>query len=337
MVRNAVVGGMSLVLLGCMGGWGLAEEDSAAEILGRGVHAYNAGDLTQANSLLTQLIDKNSVDPRVYYFRGLALAGLGDRQAAIADFTRGADLEVNGEKKFNVSQSLERIQGQQRIDIEQQRAAARSAAAQKKKKRDQARYEQLQRRDDVVLYDPKRPAPDLSDVAVPPTPQPDPSDPFRSAMVLTGGKQVEVAAPPSMQTDVDPFAEDGKVPAGDPFAAESTKPADDDPFSAAKTPKPKTEAEDPFGGESPFGEDMPKAEEDPFADLPDAKPAGSSGGGSAVGSVFRLLGKTLSEQPADRNPFQDSKAGGEAETPEAPPAEQPAKKAEAADEDDPFK
>ena len=148
MVRNAVVGRMSLVLLGCLGGWGLAEEDSDSEIFGRGVHAYNAGDLTQANSLLTQLIDKNSNDPRPYYFRGLAQFGLGDGQAAIADYARGADLEVNGEKKFNVSQALQRVQGQQRIDIEQQRTAARRAAADKKKKRDQVRYEQLQRRED---------------------------------------------------------------------------------------------------------------------------------------------------------------------------------------------
>jgi hypothetical protein len=351
MIRNAVVGLTSLALLACIGGWGLAEEDSAAEIYGRSVHAYNAGDFAKATGLLTQLIDKKTADPRPYYFRGLAQAGLGNLDAAKADYAQGAKLEVNGKQKFDVAQALQRVQGRQRIDIEQQRASARRAAVEKKKKRDQARYERLRRREDLVLYDPSRPAPDLSNLSIPEPAQANAPDPFGSDVVLTGGKPVEVAAPAAMETKADPFAPEGEEQPRDPFATSPAKPDEpEDPFGKTEKggqdmPEEGEEAkEDPFG-ESPFGKDMPKAEEDPFGDIPDgAIPgAGAGGGGGAIGGIFRMLGKTLSEQSSDRNPFAESGAEGKAQTPESPPAEkpaeepakEPAKDAEA--EDDPFK
>lgn len=355
MIRNAVVGLTSLALLGCIGGWGLAEEDSGtAEIYGRSVHAYNAGDYAKATELLTQLIDKKTADPRPYYFRGLAQAGLGNLDGAKADYALGANLEVNGKQKFDVAQALQRIQGQQRIDIEQQRALARRLAAEKKKKRDQARYERLRRREDLVLYDPNRPAPDLSNLSIPEPAQGNAPDPFSSDVVLTGGKQVEVAAPEAMKTKADPFATEGEQPR-DPFATSPAKPEKpEDPFSTdeggqAMPEKGEKAEEDPFG-ESPFGEDMPKAEEDPFADIPDgATPgAGAGGSGSGLGGIFRMLGKTLSEQSSDRNPFKEPEAEGGAQRPETPPAEEPTEEGPAEEpakepakdggaEDDPFK
>jgi hypothetical protein len=358
MIRNAVVGLMSLALLGCVGGWALAEDLGASEIYGRGVHAYNSGDLIKATELLTQLINKQTVDPRVYYFRGLAQAGLGSIDAARADFARGADLEVNGKQKFDVAAALQRVQGQPRMEIERQRAAARRAAAAKKKKRDLARYERLRRREDLVLYDPNRPAIDRSELTIPNPVQSHPSDPFSSEMVLTGGKQVEVAAPETMETDADPFAGEGEDKPRDPFAADPGKPAEpEDPFGSEEKKEPaenpfgeqmpaEEKAEDPFG-ESPFGEEMPKAEEDPFADIPEGETpqALPSGGGGAVGNIFRILGKTLSEQSADRNPFTES--GDDAGEP-TPPAEAPDDNAsgqaptddapkDTKAEDDPFK
>jgi hypothetical protein len=364
MIRNAVVGIMSLALLGCVGGWARAEDQGAADIYGRGVHAYNSGDLFKATELLTQLINKQTVDPRVYYFRGLAQSGLGSIDAARADFAKGAELEVNGKQKYDVAAALQRVQGQQRMEIERQRAAARRAAAAKKKKRDQARYEQLRRREDLVLYDPNRPAVDRSELSIPNPVASHPSDPFSSEMVLTGGKAVQVAAPETMETEADPFAAGGEDKPRDPFAADPGKPAEpEDPFSSED--KKKEQAENPFGeqmpadekaedpfGESPFGEAMPKAEEDPFADIPDGGAPGAlpSGGGGAVGNIFRMLGKTLSEQSSDRNPFEES---GDDAGEQTPPAEAPAEDAseqapaddapkdtapkDAEAEDDPFK
>ena len=59
------------------------------QMYGTGVHAYFSRQYTDAYNDLTSAIDAGSVDPRVYYFRGLAFLNLGRPEEAEAH--RGAE------------------------------------------------------------------------------------------------------------------------------------------------------------------------------------------------------------------------------------------------------
>ncbi len=280
MIRHKSVGWMTLVLIGLVGQHVAGQDEGAAELYGRGVHAYFAGDYELAVSLLSESIEKNDLDPRSYYFRGLALASIAGVDSGLADFRQGADVEINRTDRpvYDINGALQRVQGSLRLELEKVRAATCKAAVGRKKKRDLVRYEELKRREDIVLFDPNRPVPQVKlDL-----PKPDLGgqlDPFASGTAFSGGKQVENVVPaevePAMPGDTgqpqDPFAaagpEAGKTPAeaADPFASPGKS---DDPFGSAKpavktppAPKPATDA-------NPFGENMPKL------DLPvDEEPA----------------------------------------------------------------
>jgi Flp pilus assembly protein TadD len=96
---------------------------------GKASGAYNAKDYSQAESLLTELIEANSTDPRVYYFRGLTRFTLGRSDDARPDFEEGARLEASGSARTNVSRSLERVQGPARLMLEKYRGEAKRAAS----------------------------------------------------------------------------------------------------------------------------------------------------------------------------------------------------------------
>ena len=94
MSRNKVVGWMILVLVALVGANVYGQSKSATELYGSGVHAYFSNDYKLAIELLTKAIEQKDTDPRVYYFRGLAKAGLSGDEAAQADFAMGAEVEV---------------------------------------------------------------------------------------------------------------------------------------------------------------------------------------------------------------------------------------------------
>lgn len=96
---------------------------------GKATSAYAVKDYRQAESLLTELIEANSTDPRVYYYRGLARFALGRSEEARPDFEEGARLEAAGTSRVNVSRALERIQGPARRALEKYRSEARRAAS----------------------------------------------------------------------------------------------------------------------------------------------------------------------------------------------------------------
>ena len=249
MIRHKSVGWMTLVLIGLVGSSVTGQDEGAAELYGRGVHAYFAADYELAVELLSKSIEKNGLDPRCYYFRGLARANMKGLDAGLADFTQGADVEINRTDRpvYDINGALQRVQGRLRLELEKVRAATRKAAVARKKKRDLVRYEELKRREDIVLFDPNRPAPQVKlDL---PTPdlggQP---DPFDSGMAFSGGKQVanvvvepvQPSGEPAMPADAgqprDPFAAagaEGKGPAepADPFASPGKNA---DPFGAAE-------------------------------------------------------------------------------------------------------
>ena len=106
------------------------------DAIGGGIHAYYSGDYHRAYDDLTNAIEAGADDPRSYYFRGLAALKLGRTSEAEADFSAGADRELSTGSIRRVSQSLERIQGHDRLTLERFRARARLGALQ----RDQELY-----------------------------------------------------------------------------------------------------------------------------------------------------------------------------------------------------
>ena len=83
-----------------------AQSEVLAEMYGRGVHAYYAGDYTTAYESLTMAIDNGTDDPRAYYFRGLVSQMSGRQEEAKDDWTKGAEMEANGKANPAIGRSL---------------------------------------------------------------------------------------------------------------------------------------------------------------------------------------------------------------------------------------
>ena len=96
---------------------------------GDAVSAYYARDYQSATKLLSDLIDKQTSDPRVYYYRGLIAHAQGKSDAAKSDFETGAKLEASGKNRVDVGKAIERVQGSVRSELEIIRRDARQAAA----------------------------------------------------------------------------------------------------------------------------------------------------------------------------------------------------------------
>ena len=106
-----------------------ASAQSRVSPYGKATAAYAVKDYKEAESQLTELIETNSTDPRVYYFRGLTRYALGRTDEARPDFEEGARLEALGASRVNVSRALERIQGPARRTLEKSRSEAKRAAS----------------------------------------------------------------------------------------------------------------------------------------------------------------------------------------------------------------
>ena len=140
----AVAGGL---LVGNASGQPVADEvASLARAYGAGVHAYFAGDHQRAYDELTQAIEAGTEDPRVWYFRGLAAAKLGRLDEVEADFATAADREATAAADWDVSRSLERVQGHDRLMLERQRIRARVVALQQRTEAAGRRYMTNERR-----------------------------------------------------------------------------------------------------------------------------------------------------------------------------------------------
>src|SRR6185312_15231416 len=100
---------MGVATAACFGQDALLED-----LYGRGVHAYFAQRMPDAFNNLNEAVKSGSRDPRVFYYRGLALAHLGRPDEARQDFQQGAQLEILGGEPYPVGRSLERIQGADR-------------------------------------------------------------------------------------------------------------------------------------------------------------------------------------------------------------------------------
>jgi hypothetical protein len=163
----------------------------------RGVDAYFSGNSAEAEQYLSQAVAELPDDPRPYYFRALVLLRSGRRDEAVSDMQIGAAVEAGRPRQFAVGTALERVQGGDRLLLEQYRREARTANP-------------LQ--GDVLSR--QRPGPTIpSDAAVLRHPPANVSRPtaIRSAKSAAGSE--------------DPFADDSPKP---PIAATTQK----DPFAA---------------------------------------------------------------------------------------------------------
>ncbi|MEX2121492.1 MAG: tetratricopeptide repeat protein, partial [Pirellulales bacterium] len=290
-----------------------AQSGALNELYGEGVHAYFAGDYREAHALLSKAIDSGSQDPRAYYFRGLAHIRLGRDPEARDDFAEGARLEVaDADRFYNVSKSLERVQGRNRLLLERYRSDARLLAFQDLEQRRYERYERIRRAEPDVLLRPTpsdsvAPTPaDVDDVPVdePAEEMPDDDLPDEPAEEMPDENLPDEPADeeaPEESAD-DPF---GDEPATDDSEAET--PAADDPFgvgdaeaedSPAEEPPAEDEAEDE-AVEEPAADEAPPDPDDETSAAPAAKaPAGVV---STLGGAFmRALNKVSKQASAAR-------------------------------------
>jgi hypothetical protein len=135
-----VVAGGSLPAAEFAGEDPLAVRDS----IGDGIHAFHAGDYDRAYDALTNAIEAGTEDARCYYFRGLAALRLGRTHEAEADFVTGADRELSSGSIRRVSQSLERVQGHDRLSLERFRSRARLGALQRDREAYGRRYSAIE-------------------------------------------------------------------------------------------------------------------------------------------------------------------------------------------------
>jgi hypothetical protein len=130
----------------------LVPEDAAiATLYGGGVHAFFSGDYQRAYDDLSQAVEAGTKDPRAFYFRGLAARKLGRLDESEADFVTGARREAEGLGGWPVARSLERVQGLERLALEQHRNQARVAAVQQERRAVERRYSGIQQRQPDLL------------------------------------------------------------------------------------------------------------------------------------------------------------------------------------------
>ncbi len=230
-----------------------AQNDVILQLYGQAVHDYFAGNYRAAQQTLTEVLDSGSRDPRAYYFRGLAQHQLGQADAGDEDFRVGAELEARSGAEELVGRALTRVQGSERLQLEEYRTAARVALFQQREQMRRARF------GDTPPRGPERFEP--AGEAMPPADAATAEDeipafgeePAEATENLFGESVEEPAAADEEEPPAEPAADD---PFGDETAPPEAEPAGED--------QPAGEEEgDPFGDDAEQPDD--EAEDDPFA------------------------------------------------------------------------
>lgn len=237
-------------------------ETILAEVYGRGVHAFYAGQYMDANTYLTAAIDGGTRDPRAYYFRGMVASNEGRDAEAEADWTIGAQMEAQAGGGFGIGRSLSRFQGSARLKLESIRQKARLDALLNAAARSDIRMNEL-----GVQPTPAAPAAGTAPAAAAPAPvapaAPVADDPFADDGPAMAGGQPAVEKTDALEgLDGNPFADEAPADAG---AAAGMPAADNsNPFGE---PAPADAGSDPFGSDAgaadPFGA-PPAGGADPF-------------------------------------------------------------------------
>jgi hypothetical protein len=199
-----------------------------------GVHSYFTGNLNRADIYLYRAIELNPNDPRPYYFRGLALMRLGRTWEAQDVIEQGAAVEASARSSsYSIGEALERVQGADRLRLEELRRTAKlnqnNSATERARRRSDAR-ERVQinaqrRRLRLPLETFSHPIqPDqFSGLVVP-------DEPLPQAPAVPPDVEAPVATPPQVVAadEGDPFADDPSPAAADataPSAAELATPS----------------------------------------------------------------------------------------------------------------
>ncbi len=292
-----------------------AQSSSAlTAVYGRGVHAYFAGNSTQAEQYFTEVIQAGSSDPRPYYFRAILRLGQGRQFEAENDMRIGATYEArNPGVQHSIGRALQRVQGPSRRTLEQFRRQARLDRVQQGRQQTLQRYEQLRQRAPNVLRQ-ESTLPLNQPVQPPQLPQ------AGSALEVPGSgtKQAPAGAVPQpMPTQnlatpqsaaptpaqAAPLGSDTKTEAADPFGAPApVTPEDDDLFgsdveSTTPAPAPAAAEADPFG-------ELPApapSEDDPFGASPAAEEMTEP-----AATQDDIFGESAEPAAADDDPFGES-------------------------------
>jgi hypothetical protein len=216
--------------------------DAAADLYGRGVHAYFAGGSTEAEALLSRALVINPHDPRLFYFRALSRLRLGRTDEARADMKDGAALEAERFNRYPIGAALQRVQGSDRLLLEQFRQQARAKAAMEGDRQVRARIQQITGHESNVLRE-KVVVP-LEELLRPGGPRSLTADELaqRAAFAEPIGaaiKPAERPVPRPASSEVEPFDDAAPQPAvvtPTPVPASSATPetppeSEDDPFS----------------------------------------------------------------------------------------------------------
>ena len=295
-----------------------AQDAVLSQFYGNGVHAYFDGNLAKARQELTTAINAGSKDPRAYYFRALTNLRYGLQDEARADFKHGAALETaDSNHLYNVSKSLERVQGSERRTLEEYRSVARASAVARQEKRMQARYEALRRSEADKLRRVARPRIDRTQPAVAVERQP------AAARAAAAAAQTPVEADPfatNAATAVPPAPKSGSA-AGK--AADADNPFGDSALEESESTgpaAPAAEAEDLFG----TGAAAPAAPKEAAPQPPaEAEPGNPFNLGPAAEETPRKAEADAGAEPAmpdASNPFSDD-AAPKSDAPPAPTTE----------------
>ena len=224
-------------------------DETKAEILyGKGVHAFFDGEFHEAADLLAQVENLKSEDPRPYYFLALANRRLGNMEAADKFFKTAARLEVEGRsaRDFKISETLRRIQGRERLVVEEYRKEAWRNWEKEEKRRQSILFGAQKTKDEEIVA--KLATPVIA------------TAPFGAVSVNPFGATVSIeqaVTAPTAKT----APEEKKTPTG---KAEKVKPVDDDPFGASEDEaEPEKKSEKKSDGEMD--------DDDPFAESAETK------------------------------------------------------------------
>jgi hypothetical protein len=103
-----------------LAGWGFNSSMTAGGSFGQGYDRYWQGRYAEALADFNNAVRRDPRDPRFWYYKGLAEAALSDRSSAEASFRQGGVTErMRGSDRKLVGRSLERVQGVQRVWLEQ--------------------------------------------------------------------------------------------------------------------------------------------------------------------------------------------------------------------------
>lgn len=126
---------------------------------GKGVHAFFDGDYQQAIELFQDIEKSGFNDPRACFFLALSHYRLEEKDKAEPLFKKAAELEIS-ERRFrdyNVSDAIKRIQGKERLMLEEYRKEARTNWDAAEKRRDEVKYGNAKARDKEILSALSRP------------------------------------------------------------------------------------------------------------------------------------------------------------------------------------